>query len=125
MATFYIVDIYEQIKNIDHLYFELTKEKRRDSHLHIIPKGDWESGYLWWNKNCWKGQGLFNPFHVYYTIDDIVYSTFGYLQESFKFCIRIKADEYPKEVIEYYTKRIRLTSPTYIYVRTPIKEIII
>lgn len=124
MANFHIVDIYEQIKNTRHLYYELTKGKRQDSHLHIIPHQDWESGYLWWSKNCWNGQHLLNPFSVCYAVGDVVYLNSGNLQESFKFCIRIKADEYPKEVIEYYTKRILPTSPANIYTYTQIKDLI-
>lgn len=124
MANFHIVDIYEQIKNTRHIYYELTKGKRQDSHLHIIPHQDWESGYLWWSKNCWNGQHLLNPFSVCYAVGDVVYLNSGNLQESFKFCIRIKADEYPKEVIEYYTKRILPTSPANIYTYTQIKDLI-
>lgn len=124
MATYHISNIYEQIKNIEYLYFELTKEKRGESHLHIIPIGDWGSGYLWWNKNLWNEQVLFNPFHVCYTVNDIVYSNCGDLQEFFKFCIRIKADEYSNEVIEYCTNRLLLTSANNLYRCTPIKDII-
>lgn len=124
MAKFYISDIEQQIKNIDRYYFDLTKEKRMNSHLHIIPHGPWEDGYLWWNKNCWCVQNILNPFKVYYSTNDIIFFDYNNLQTWFNFCIRVNAEEYPKEVITYYTKRIFPNSPMDIYVYEPIGEII-
>lgn len=125
MSSFIISKIFEEVKNFEKKYFDLTQEKRKDAHLHIIPSSiDWRSEYLWRSKNNWKAQAIYNPFHVCYTVNDIVYSNSGNLQEYFKFCIRIKADEYPKEVIGYYTKSILPTSPANIYIYTQIKDLI-
>lgn len=120
MANFHISDIYQQIININRHFKELT---RSSNILHIIPSYDMESGGLWWSKKCWNDQSILNPFHVCYSANDISFLHHSDLQTWFEFCIKVNAEEYPKEILTYYAKRISQISPIDLYVYKPIYKI--
>lgn len=124
MAIYFISEIYNRIKIITKFYHQITKEKNERDLLHIIPKTDWDSGFLWWNKNCWESQNLLNPFSICYSTSDIVFSACKNVHEWFKSCIKINAEEYPKDILRFYAKHILLLPPENVYVYSDILDIV-
>lgn len=127
MSKFIISEIYEEVKNIKKFYFDLTQEKKGCTNLHVIPICFWDNGCLWEHRHCFENSTVSSYFTIGYSFDDFIYPACSKVQEWIKYCIRINAQEYPKEILKYYIERI-LPNPldtvyTYKEISTVLNEI--
>lgn len=106
MPKFIISQIYTDVKNLEKKYFDITQEKRSCKNIHIIPFCFWDTGCLWEHMICFKNGIVSRYFTLFYTPGDAVYPACSKVQEWIKFCIRVNAQEYPKEIIKYFTENI-------------------
>lgn len=106
MSSFIISKIYEEVKNIEKKYFDITQEKRNCKNIHIIPMCWWDNGCLWEHKNCFEKGIVSSYFTIVYNPNNIIYPACRKVQDWIKFCIRINAQEYPKEIVKYFIAQI-------------------
>lgn len=123
MPSYHIAEVSKELETIAKKYREIINfEIPKLRNFHRIPRnGDWNDGYLWWSQNDWNN-GLLSPFYVLYSKENGV--LYSYTQKWLKFCIRKNAEDYQKDIIQFFLNEIIPYSPSCLYSFTSIDSLI-